>query len=205
LLLGKGEMRRTARTRKGRIALLAFGSMLTPALAVAEEFDASVANMRFVKPLDHALVLHLARTHEALVTLEENAVEGGAGSAVLEALAMAGLQPVLQTGLPPALSTMGSRIAAKVRTRCRRNQGHDAQAFRRAVSTRRQSPGQLIPRIPSLHKPIAIVQHEADVAPGNLEHLQARGRSYIIKRLFDGDAMPGSAQPMPGSVRSAAA
>jgi len=102
LPLGKGEMRRTARTRKGRIALLAFGSMLTPALAVAEEFDASVANMRFVKPLDHALVLHLARTHEALVTLEENAVEGGAGSAVLEALALAGLQlPVLQIGLPP--------------------------------------------------------------------------------------------------------
>ena len=102
LPLGKGEMRRTARTRKGRIALLAFGSMLTPALAVAEEFDASVANMRFVKPLDHALVLQLARTHEALVTLEENAVEGGAGSAVLEALAMAGLQlPVLQIGLPP--------------------------------------------------------------------------------------------------------
>ncbi len=102
LPLGKGEMRRAARTRKGRIALLAFGSMLTPALAVAEEFDASVANMRFVKPLDNALVLHLARTHEALVTLEENAVEGGAGSAVLEALAMAGLQlPVLQIGLPP--------------------------------------------------------------------------------------------------------
>ena len=102
LALGKGEMRRAARTRKGRIALLAFGSMLTPALAVAEEFDASVANMRFVKPLDHALVLQLARTHEALVTLEENAVEGGAGSAVLEALALAGLQlPVLQIGLPP--------------------------------------------------------------------------------------------------------
>ncbi len=102
LPLGKGEMRRAARTRKGRIALLAFGSMLTPALAVAEEFDASVANMRFVKPLDHALVLHFARTHEALVTLEENAVEGGAGSAVLEALALAGLQlPVLQLGLPP--------------------------------------------------------------------------------------------------------
>ena len=102
LALGKGEVRRAARTRKGRIALLAFGSMLTPALAVAEEFDASVANMRFVKPLDHALVLQLARTHEALVTLEENAVEGGAGSAVLEALALAGLQlPVLQIGLPP--------------------------------------------------------------------------------------------------------
>jgi 1-deoxy-D-xylulose-5-phosphate synthase len=102
LPLGKGEMRRAAKTRKGRIALLAFGSMLTPALAVAEEFDASVANMRFVKPLDHALVLHLARTHEALVTLEENAVEGGAGSAVLEALAVARLQlPVLQIGLPP--------------------------------------------------------------------------------------------------------
>jgi 1-deoxy-D-xylulose-5-phosphate synthase len=100
--LGRGELRRQGKAPAGqRIALLAFGSMLTPALAVAEEFDATVANMRFVKPLDTALVLQLARTHDALVTLEENAVMGGAGSAVVEALLAAQLAlPVLQIGLP---------------------------------------------------------------------------------------------------------
>ena len=91
-----------SKARSGhRIALLAFGSMVAPALAAAEEFDASVADMRFVKPLDGALVLQLARSHDALVTLEENAVQGGAGSAVLEALAESDLKvPVLQLGLP---------------------------------------------------------------------------------------------------------
>lgn len=102
LPVGRGEIRRTGRARAGhRIALLAFGSMVAPALSAAEEFDATVANMRFVKPLDVALVQQLARTHDALVTLEENAVMGGAGSAVLEALAASDLKlPVLQIGLP---------------------------------------------------------------------------------------------------------
>ena len=87
LPIGRGEIRRSSRAPAGqRIALLAFGSMVAPALAVAQEFDATVANMRFVKPLDVALVQQLARTHDALVTLEENVVMGGAGSAVLEAL-----------------------------------------------------------------------------------------------------------------------
>ncbi len=97
LPIGRGEVRRQGR----RIALLAFGSMLTPALTAAEELDATVANMRFVKPLDAALVVELARTHDALVTIEENVVMGGAGSAVLEALAAEGVSiPVLQLGLP---------------------------------------------------------------------------------------------------------
>jgi 1-deoxy-D-xylulose-5-phosphate synthase len=102
LPIGRGEIRRTGKARAGhRIALLAFGSMVAPALAVAEEFDATVANMRFVKPLDVALVQQLARSHDALVTLEENAVMGGAGSAVLETLSAADLKlPVLQLGLP---------------------------------------------------------------------------------------------------------
>ncbi len=102
LPLGRGVLRRSSRARSGhRIALLAFGSMVAPALAAAAEFDASVADMRFVKPLDGALVLQLARSHDALVTLEENAVQGGAGSAVLEALAESDLKiPVLQLGLP---------------------------------------------------------------------------------------------------------
>ena len=102
LPIGRGLLRRSSKARSGRrIALLAFGSMVAPALAAAEEFDATVADMRFVKPLDHALVQQLARSHDALVTLEENAVQGGAGSAVLEALAAADLKvPVLQLGLP---------------------------------------------------------------------------------------------------------
>jgi len=102
LPIGVGEIRRHGGAPPGkRIALLAFGSMLTPALVAAEAFDATVANMRFVKPLDAALVQELARTHDALVMLEENVVMGGAGSAVLEALAAAGATvPVLQLGLP---------------------------------------------------------------------------------------------------------
>jgi len=102
LPVGRGDVRRTTEARAGhRIALLAFGSMVPPALAVAEEFDATVANMRFIKPLDAALVRQLARSHDALVTIEENAIMGGAGSAVLEVLAEADLDtPVLQLGLP---------------------------------------------------------------------------------------------------------
>src|SRR5206468_7345148 len=82
LPIGKGEVRREAKRRSQRIAILAFGSMVAPALAAAEEFDATVANMRFVKPLDRDLVLRLAREHDALVTVEENVVAGGAGSGV---------------------------------------------------------------------------------------------------------------------------
>jgi len=101
LVVGKGEIRRDARRRTHRIAILAFGSMLHPALAAAEEIDATVANMRFVKPIDAELVAYLARTHEALVTVEENVVAGGAGSAVAEALAAEGFAlPVLHLGLP---------------------------------------------------------------------------------------------------------
>jgi 1-deoxy-D-xylulose-5-phosphate synthase len=83
LPVGKGELRRRG---GAKVAILAFGSMLAPALAVAEELNASVANMRFVKPLDEELVLTLAESHELLVTVEENVVMGGAGSAVLELL-----------------------------------------------------------------------------------------------------------------------
>jgi 1-deoxy-D-xylulose-5-phosphate synthase len=102
LPLGRGLVRRSPKARSvHRIALLAFGSMVAPALAAAEEFDATVVDMRFVKPLDTALVLQLARSHDALVTLEENVVQGGAGSAVLEVLAASDLRvPVLQLGLP---------------------------------------------------------------------------------------------------------
>lgn len=96
LPFGQGEVRRQG---KG-IAVLAFGTLLYPALQAAERLDLTVANMRWAKPLDTGLVLQLAASHEALVTLEEGAVMGGAGSAVIEALAAAGItKPVLQLGL----------------------------------------------------------------------------------------------------------
>jgi len=94
---GKGVVRRHGQ----RLAVLAFGTLLHPALQAAEKIGCTVADMRFAKPLDEALVLELARTHEGLITVEEGCVTGGAGSAVLECLAAAGLSmPVLQLGLP---------------------------------------------------------------------------------------------------------
>ncbi len=97
LPFGKGELRRQGR----RVAILAFGTLLQPALVAAEALDATVVNMRWAKPLDRELLLEVARSHEAVVTLEEGAVAGGAGSAVLEALQAARLPlPVLQLGLP---------------------------------------------------------------------------------------------------------
>jgi 1-deoxy-D-xylulose-5-phosphate synthase len=97
LPIGKGEIRREGR----RVAILAFGTVLAPALEAADELDATVVNMRFVKPLDEALVAHLARTHALLVTVEDNVVMGGAGSAVGESLAAQRiLSPLLQLGLP---------------------------------------------------------------------------------------------------------
>jgi 1-deoxy-D-xylulose-5-phosphate synthase len=104
LLVGKGEIRRNGKKLallSKKIAILAFGSMLKPALEAAEELDATVANMRFVKPLDEALVAELANNHDLLVTVEENVVMGGAGSAVLEALQRRRMKAaVLQLGLP---------------------------------------------------------------------------------------------------------
>ena len=100
--LGKGEIRRRTQALPGqRIAILAFGSPLYAALTAAEQLDATVANMRFVKPVDEALLLELARSHDALVTIEEGCIMGGAGGACLEALAAHGVElPVLQLGLP---------------------------------------------------------------------------------------------------------
>ncbi|MBH9340759.1 1-deoxy-D-xylulose-5-phosphate synthase [Pseudomonas aeruginosa] len=95
--IGKGVVRR----RGGKVALLVFGVQLAEAMKVAEGLDAPVADMRFVKPLDEALVRELAGSHELLVSIEENAVMGGAGSAVGEFLAREGLEvPLLQLGLP---------------------------------------------------------------------------------------------------------
>ncbi len=106
LPIGKGVVCRRGR----RIAILAFGSMVAPALEAAERLDATVANMRFVKPLDEALIRELARSHDYLVTVEENVVMGGAGSAVNECLVSSGLPlPVLNLGLPDRYIEHGSR------------------------------------------------------------------------------------------------
>ena len=97
LPLGRAEVCRQGR----RLAILAFGSMVTPAMAAGEALDATVVNMRFVKPVDADLIRELAATHEAFLTVEEHVVMGGAGSACLEALAEAGLaRPVQMLGLP---------------------------------------------------------------------------------------------------------
>ena len=102
--IGKGVRRRRGRD----IAFVAFGSLVAPALEAAEALDASVADMRFVKPLDRALLRELAETHGLLVTLEENAVAGGAGAGVAEALADMGLSvPLLHLGLPDAFIEHG--------------------------------------------------------------------------------------------------
>ncbi len=102
LPVGKGVLvREIKRPDVKRVAILAFGAMVKPALDAAESLNATVANMRFVKPLDDELVFKLATTHDYLVTVEENVVMGGAGSAVLESLEAQGLSmPVLQLGLP---------------------------------------------------------------------------------------------------------
>lgn len=106
--IGKGELRREG---KG-IAILAFGSMVAPSIAAGDELNATVANMRFVKPLDVELVKRLAKEHDYLVTVEEGCVMGGAGSAVMEALAAEGLaKPVLNLGLPDKFIDQGDPAA----------------------------------------------------------------------------------------------
>jgi 1-deoxy-D-xylulose-5-phosphate synthase len=104
LPFGQGELRRQG---KG-VAILAFGTMLYPALQAALPLNASVANMRWAKPLDTELLLSLAHSHDALVTVEEGALMGGAGSAVLEALQDAGINiPVLRLGVPDVFTEHG--------------------------------------------------------------------------------------------------
>ncbi|MFS2006627.1 1-deoxy-D-xylulose-5-phosphate synthase [Duganella sp. CT11-25] len=95
--IGKGEIKRKGQ----KIAILAFGSMVAPSMAAGDTLDATVANMRFVKPLDVELVRKLAAEHDCLVTVEEGAVMGGAGAAVAEAMAAEGIvKPLLMIGLP---------------------------------------------------------------------------------------------------------
>ncbi|MBT8558876.1 1-deoxy-D-xylulose-5-phosphate synthase [Polynucleobacter paneuropaeus] len=106
---GKAELRRKSSAASGqRIAILAFGTLLYPALEVGEQLNATVANMRFVKPLDVELLKTLAQDHDYFVTIEDGVIQGGAGSACLEALAAMGLnRPLLQLGLPDSFIEHG--------------------------------------------------------------------------------------------------
>jgi 1-deoxy-D-xylulose-5-phosphate synthase len=124
LPIGKAELR-----RKGRdIAILAFGSLLAPALAAGESINATVVNMRFVKPLDEELLRELARTHDLLVTVEENTVSGGAGSGVNEFLSAVGLTTtVLNLGLPDRFIEHGN--TDELLREC----GLDADGIRRQI------------------------------------------------------------------------
>lgn len=127
LPIGKGR-----RVREGSsIAILNFGTLLTPALEAAEALGATVADMRFVKPLDEELIVALAEQHELLVTLEENAIAGGAGSAVTEFLNHREVQmPVLQLGLPDTFIDHGKH--GELLHDC----GLDADGIRAAIEGR---------------------------------------------------------------------
>jgi 1-deoxy-D-xylulose-5-phosphate synthase len=127
LPIGKAELRRQG----SRIALLAFGAPLAAAETVAVELGLSVVNMRFVKPLDRELILRLARSHEALVTIEDNVIAGGAGSGVAELLAAEGVSlPILHLGLPDAFQHHASRDELLGEA------GIDSDGIRRAVLAR---------------------------------------------------------------------
>jgi 1-deoxy-D-xylulose-5-phosphate synthase len=128
LPVGKGEI---CRAGKG-VALLAFGSMVAAALAAGEELDATVANMRFVKPLDIDLIVELAGNHSLLVSIEENAIIGGAGSEIERALAERGLKvPLLRLGLPDRFIDHGDQ------TRLLAEPGLDKDGILRTVREKR--------------------------------------------------------------------
>ncbi len=130
--LGKGELRRKSNAPAGqRIAILAFGTLLYSALEVAEQIDASVANMRFVKPLDLELLKSLAQDHDYFVTIEDGVIQGGAGSACLEALSAMGInKPLLQLGLPDEFVEHGDYKL--LMSKC----GLDPEGIAKAISLR---------------------------------------------------------------------
>jgi len=125
--LGKGVVRREGK----KIAILGFGTLVQAALGAAGKLDATVADMRFAKPIDRDLILDLASRHDALVTLEDACIMGGAGSAVLEVLSAAGvLIPVLQLGLPDEFIDHGEQSALLV------GLGLDAAGIEQSIRTR---------------------------------------------------------------------
>ena len=125
LPIGKGILRRTGK----RIAILAFGSVVTTSLRVAETIDATLADMRFVKPIDRELIRELSLSHDAFVTIEENVVMGGAGTAVAEVLAELGTAlPILHLGLPDRFVEHGDH--AVLLARC----GLDAAGIQASIA-----------------------------------------------------------------------
>ena len=124
LPIGKGEIKRHGQ----KIAILAFGSMVTPSLQAAETLNATVANMRFVKPLDEALIRQLASDHDLLVTVEEHAIMGGAGSAVNAQHNI--LKSVLNLGIPDAFIEHAAH--SEMLSAC----GLDAQGIENAINQR---------------------------------------------------------------------
>lgn len=134
LPIGKAEVRKFGK----RTAILAFGSMVAPAQTAAEALGATVVNMRFVKPLDEALIQEMAEQHELLVTVEENAVQGGAGSAVNECLAAHDITvPVINLGLPDQFIEHGAHdvLLSSI--------GLDSAGIQAAIKTYYENPSQL--------------------------------------------------------------
>jgi 1-deoxy-D-xylulose-5-phosphate synthase len=143
LPIGKAELLRQGK----RLALLAFGGMLKPAMDAAEQVDATVVNMRFVKPLDEALLAELAGRYELLVTVEENAVAGGAGSAVNECLVRLGHStPLLHLGLSDTFIEQGTR--AELLAGC----GLDAAGIIRAIDAHYETEPQAFPAVKNIVK-----------------------------------------------------
>ena len=132
LPMGKAEVR-----RKGKqVAILAFGSMVEPAEEAAKVMNATLVNMRFVKPLDEELIRHMAAEHDLIVTVEENSIAGGAGSAVSEYLNQAGIEiPIMVLGLPDSFPQQGSRAELLA------DFGLDAEGIHRTI--RRAAPLEL--------------------------------------------------------------
>ncbi|MGH8372862.1 MAG: 1-deoxy-D-xylulose-5-phosphate synthase, partial [Gammaproteobacteria bacterium] len=126
LPVGKAQIRRTGHG----LALLAYGALVEPARLAADTLDATLINMRFVKPLDETLLLELAASHDHFVTLEDNAVAGGAGSAVAEFFAAQGVaKPMLHIGIPDRFIEHGSR------EQCLQAAGLDAESIRQRIET----------------------------------------------------------------------
>jgi len=141
---GRGEIRlQRAEAKDGAprgVAILAFGTLLYPALAAAERLNATVVNMRWAKPLDTELLLQVAARHEALVTVEEGCLMGGAGSAVDEALQAAGVvKPLLQLGLSDTFIEHGDPAQLLAR------QGLDAAGIEASI---RERFAELVERVP---------------------------------------------------------
>jgi 1-deoxy-D-xylulose-5-phosphate synthase len=144
LPIGRAQVRRQG----SRIALLAFGALVPVAETVGAEFDCTVVNMRFVKPLDRDLVVEIARTHAGIATLEDNAIMGGAGSAVAELLHAEGISlPILQLGLPDRYIEHASReqVLSEV--------GLDASGVRTALLARWPTLATQPPGIIALQQP----------------------------------------------------